>query len=38
LKGLNWFGYNVQRMMVDGINHGGYDVQADFNAIVYQIR
>ncbi|WIA18743.1 hypothetical protein OEZ85_003433 [Tetradesmus obliquus] len=38
LRGINWFGYNVARQMVDGLNYGGADAQTDFATIVYQLR
>lgn len=38
LQGVNWFGYNVARQMVDGIGHGGSNAETDFATIVYQLR
>uniref|UniRef100_A0A383VFK3 Glycoside hydrolase family 5 domain-containing protein n=1 Tax=Tetradesmus obliquus TaxID=3088 RepID=A0A383VFK3_TETOB len=38
IRGLNWFGFNVDMGMVDGLWAGGSDATTDFSTIVYQIR
>jgi hypothetical protein len=38
IRGLNWFGFNVDMGMVDGLWAGGSDAATDFSTIVYQIR
>lgn len=38
IRGINWFGFNVAREMVDGLGHGGSNAQTDFATIVYQLK
>jgi hypothetical protein len=38
IRGINWFGFNVDMGMVDGLWAGGIDAATDFNKIAYQIR
>jgi hypothetical protein len=38
IRGINWFGFNVDMGMVDGLWAGGSDAATDFNKIAYQIR
>jgi hypothetical protein len=38
LRGLNWFGFNVNRTAVDGLSQSDADTTADFATIVYQLR
>eukprot|EP00882_Tetradesmus_deserticola_P019764 GHRQ01021302.1.p1 GENE.GHRQ01021302.1~~GHRQ01021302.1.p1 ORF type:complete len:501 (+),score=125.39 GHRQ01021302.1:274-1776(+) len=38
IRGLNWFGFNVDMGMVDGLWAGGSDATTDFSTIVYELR
>ncbi|KAF6263154.1 glycoside hydrolase superfamily [Scenedesmus sp. NREL 46B-D3] len=38
IRGLNWFGFNVDMGMVDGLWAGGSDAATDFSKIAYQLR
>lgn len=38
LKGLNWFGFNNQQTMVDGLWSGGYAAATDFSTIVLRMK
>ena len=37
-KGLNWFGFNNQQTMLDGLWVGGNSSATDFSSIVYKIK
>lgn len=37
-KGINWFGFNNDQTMVDGLWAGGSQMATDFNTIVYRIK
>lgn len=37
-KGINWFGFNNDQTMVDGLWSGGSQMATDFNTIVYRIK
>lgn len=38
LKGLNWFGFNNQQTMVDGLWSGGRASATDFSTIVFRMK
>ena len=38
IRGINWFGFNVARNMVDGLGHGGSNAETDFGTIAYELK